>query len=50
MRGNISQVEITIQIVQPFLERDHRGTGVDKGDDYTMILVDAPAKVQKKRS
>ncbi len=44
MRGNTSQADITIQIIRPAWSREMRVKAWTKGDDFTMILVNAPAK------
>lgn len=44
MRGNTSQADITITIVRPNWQREMEMKAWTKGDDYTLILVQAPAK------
>lgn len=44
MRGNTSQADITITIVRPNWQREMEMKTWTKGDDYTLILVKAPAK------
>lgn len=44
MRGNTSQADITITIVRPNWQREMEMKAWTKGDDYTLILVKAPAK------
>ena len=44
MRGNTSQADITITIVRPRWQREMEMKTWTKGDDYTLILVTAPAK------
>ncbi|MBQ0732867.1 outer membrane lipoprotein-sorting protein [Aquimarina celericrescens] len=44
MRGNTSQADITVKIIRPTWNREMNMKAWTKGDDYTMILVKAPAK------
>ena len=44
IRGNTSQADITIQIIRPSWQREMEMKAWTKGDDYTLILVQAPAK------
>lgn len=44
MRGNTSQADITIKIIRPTWSREMDMKAWTKGDDYTMILINAPAK------
>ena len=44
MRGNTSQADITIKIIRPTWSREMNMKAWTKGDDYSMILVNSPAK------
>lgn len=44
MRGNTSQADISIKIIRPTWEREMNMKAWTKGDDYTMILINSPAK------
>ena len=44
IRGNTSQADVTIQIIRPSWQREMEMKAWTKGDDYTLILVQAPAK------
>lgn len=44
MRGETSRADITIQIIRPTWNREMEVKAWTKGDDYTMILINSPAK------
>lgn len=44
MRGKTSQASITIKIIRPAWSRELNMTAWSKGDDYSMILINSPAK------
>ena len=44
MKGKTSQANISIKIIRPSWSREMNMTAWSKGDDYSMILVNSPAK------